>query len=134
MTTEEINAQSLNMGKTFVWHEVNVPDVAAAKSFYGQVAGFTFQEMPMGEAGTYTMLCNNGIPVGGIMATVGDMADVPPHWSVYIAVADVDTAAAKAVELGGKVMVPAFDIPTIGRMSLIQDPQGAVFWLFRGEK
>jgi uncharacterized protein len=132
MTQEELDARSLNMGKTFVWHECNVPDVAAAKSFYSQVVGFTTQDMPMGEMCTYTMFCNNGIPVGGIMATVGEMANVPPHWSVYISVADVDASASKATELGGKILVPAFDIPTIGRMCLVQDPQGAAFWLFRG--
>ena len=132
MTTEERNAQAQNMGNTFVWHECNVPDVAAAKAFYGQVVGWTTQDMPMGEMGTYTMFCNNGIPVGGIMATVGDMAHVPPHWSVYVAVADVDSAAAKAEELGGKIVVPAFDIPTIGRTCLVTDPQGAMFWLFKG--
>jgi uncharacterized protein len=118
------------IGNTFMWHECNVPDAEAAKSFYSDVMGWTTSEMDMGPMGTYHMFGSHGHNVAGIMPTVGDMADVPPHWSVYFACDDVDAKAARAVELGAKVVVPAFDVPTVGRMSLISDPQGAHFWLF----
>jgi predicted enzyme related to lactoylglutathione lyase len=52
------------------------------------------------------------------------------HWAVYIAVDDVDHMVAKAVSLGAKVLVPAFDIDQVCRMSLISDPQGAAFYLY----
>lgn len=128
-----MSESATNIGKTFVWHECNVPDAAAAKEFYTNLLGWTSTDYDMGEMGTYTMFVNNDIPVGGIMATVGEMAHVPPHWSVYMACNDVDAGAAKAAEMGATVVVPAFDVPSVGRMSLIQDPQGAHFWLFKSE-
>ena len=116
------------------WHELMTTDWRAAMKFYEAVFHWQpTEQMDMGEMGAYTMFVNNGMPVGGIMPTVGEHADVPPHWSTYIAVADVDAAAGRVTSLGGTVMVPAFDVPTIGRMSLCQDPQGAVFWLFKSE-
>lgn len=127
-----MSEQAANVGSVFVWHEVNVPDAGKAKDFYTEIFGWGTEDMPMGDMGTYTMFTKNGMPVGGIMATVGDMAHVPPHWSTYIACDDVDAKAARVVELGGNLMVPAFDVEGIGRMALVADPQGAVFWLYKG--
>jgi predicted enzyme related to lactoylglutathione lyase len=54
------------------------------------------------------------------------MPGTPNHWHVYFGVADADATVAKATELGGSVLVPAFDSP-VGRMAVIADPHGAVF-------
>ncbi|MCC7230663.1 MAG: VOC family protein [Fimbriimonadaceae bacterium] len=130
-TTDQM---ALAVGSTFIWHEIYVPDGTRAVEFYTSVLGWTTQVIDMGPGGTYTMLVNNGTPVCGVSPTGGkpELANVPPHWSTYIAVDDVDARLAKCTELGGKVIVPPMDIPTIGRMALIQDPQGATFWLFKG--
>jgi len=53
----------------------------------------------------------------------------PPHWNVYFNVEDVDASVAKAEELGAKSAVPAMDVPGVGRMAMVGDPQGAMFWL-----
>jgi hypothetical protein len=55
-----------------------------------------------------------------------DERDTPPHWNVTFAVEDADAIAARAAELGGKVIVPPFDAPWV-RMTVIEDPQGASF-------
>ena len=55
-----------------------------------------------------------------------DQPDVPAHWNVTFAVDDADATAAKASELGGKVIVPPFDAPWV-RMTVLADPQGATF-------
>jgi predicted enzyme related to lactoylglutathione lyase len=52
---------------------------------------------------------------------------VPPHWAIYVSVADCDERAARASELGGKLCVPPTDIPNVGRFSVVSDPQGAMF-------
>ena len=52
---------------------------------------------------------------------------VPPHWMIYVTVTDCDRSAAKIKELGGKVCVPPTDIPHVGRFSVVNDAQGAVF-------
>jgi predicted enzyme related to lactoylglutathione lyase len=52
---------------------------------------------------------------------------VPPHWMLYVETADVDETAADAKQLGATVLAPPFDVMDVGRMSVIQDPTGAVF-------
>jgi predicted enzyme related to lactoylglutathione lyase len=47
---------------------------------------------------------------------------------------DVDARLAKCKEMGATVLVDPMDIPKVGRMALIQDPQGSVIWLFKGSE
>jgi uncharacterized protein len=122
------------VGTTFVWHEVYAPDAQAAVDFYTKALGFGAKAMEMGEMGTYHMLTKNGTAVAGVMSTNNpDMANVPPHWATYLAVDDVDASLASCQEHGATVVVPPMDIPSVGRMVLIQDPQGAHIWLYKGE-
>jgi predicted enzyme related to lactoylglutathione lyase len=37
------------------------------------------------------------------------------------------------VGAGGKVHLPAFDVPGVGRIAMVSDPQGVPFYLMRGE-
>ena len=86
--------------------------------------------MPMPDGGTYWLAMAGETRVGGLM-TMPEMAPAgtPAYWLTYIAVDDVDAATAKVGETGGTVMVEPFDIPDIGRMSVVRDPQGAVLAL-----
>jgi predicted enzyme related to lactoylglutathione lyase len=121
-------------GRAFPWHELYVPDDAAGADFYTKALGMGTQDMSMGEMGTYKMLTHNGNAVCGIMSTSSPQMkemNIPPHWAVYMNVDDVDERIAKVKEHGGTVVVPAMDIPTVGRMALIHDPQGAHIWLFK---
>lgn len=121
------------VGQTFPWHELYTPDGAASQKFYADALGFGMKSMDMGEMGSYPMLEANGQGVAGIMQTAGTpgMENVPPHWAIYIAVDDVDARVTKCTELGATVMVPAMDVPTVGRMCLLQDPYGATFWIYK---
>jgi uncharacterized protein len=56
---------------------------------------------------------------------------VPPHWMVYFQTTDVDATANKAKSLGANLLVPPMDIPNVGRFSVIADPQGAAFALYK---
>ncbi len=115
----------------FCWYEIHTPDLQAAKKFYGDVFGWTFQEVPM-EGFTYTMLHKDGVPFGGMMHMTGPQWEgVPPHWMSYIAVDDVDKSAEKVKQLGGNVCVGPSDIPDVGRFAVVDDPDGAVFSLFK---
>jgi uncharacterized protein len=64
--------------------------------------------------------------VASINPIPDDQPDTPPHWSVTFSVADTDATAARANELGGKVIVPPFDAPW-SRLAIVSDPQGATF-------
>jgi len=111
------------------WHELATTDTDAAKAFYTEMFGWEWQGMDMGEMGMYHVIMHGGEPHGGVMDIPEEpkKQGVPPHWMTYIQVDDVDASTAKAKTHGGNILVEPFDIPNVGRMSVIQDPQGAVF-------
>jgi predicted enzyme related to lactoylglutathione lyase len=110
----------------FIWYELMTPDLDAAKRFYGEVIGWTAQEMPM-EGGAYTVFEASGAGVAGVMplGEAHKAQGVPPHWAAYIQVDDCDAAAEKVEALGGQVLTPPSDIPGVGRFAMISDPHGA---------
>ena len=113
----------------FSWTELMTTDVSAAKGFYGQLLGWQFKDMDMGKM-IYTVVGAGGRDVGGIMAMPPDAPKgMPPCWGSYITVNDVDDVSKKVASLGGKVLMPPTDIPTVGRFCVIQDPQGATISL-----
>lgn len=106
------------------WFEINTPDVAKAKAFYGGLFGWSFKSVPMGPF-DYTMIGHDGKEIGGIMPMVGEMwRGVPPHWMNTVAVDDVDASAKKAEELGGTICVPPTDLP-VGRFAAVACSAGA---------
>jgi predicted enzyme related to lactoylglutathione lyase len=109
------------------WSELMTTDVSAAKSFYGKMFGWQFEEMPMEtEEMAYTVVKANDDEVAGIMPFPKDVhADMPPVWGLYITVDNVDEAVEKATVLGAKIHMPPKDIPEVGRFCVLQDPQGA---------
>jgi predicted enzyme related to lactoylglutathione lyase len=111
----------------FSWCELMTPDVETAKAFYGKLLGWQMQDMAM-QGMMYTVLNAGGAPVGGIMASPKQFGPMPPHWATYVTVENVDATAEQAVALGGLLMFPPRDIPGVGRICLIQDPQGALFY------
>ena len=135
ITDEQRNNHIQAQGKTFVWHQIYAPSEQASLDFYTKALGWGKEEYNMGEMGTYKMLSANGSSVAGVVSTNDknhpELQGIPPHWSISIAVDDVDMRVKKCEELGGKVLQGPFDIPEIGRMALVQDPQGATFWLMK---
>jgi hypothetical protein len=123
-------ATLVNMPGAFSWNELATPDAAKAIEFYKGLFGWEAQtsEMP---SGPYTTLSNQGRMNGGMLQMTEEWGDMPPSWSVYFGVDDCDAAVALAQELGATVAVPAFDIPPVGRMAVLQDPQGAVFTVIK---
>ena len=106
----------------FCWNELLTSDEAGATKFYSAVFGWQTADFP-GADMKYTLWKNQGKGVGGLMKR--PMDSIPPHWLGYVTVADVDATAKKVGEAGGKVMMPPFDVPTVGRIAVFQDPQGA---------
>ena len=109
----------------FSWSELMTSDPDAAAAFYGKLFGWSVSTMNMG-MGPYHVVKVGETSVGGIMGAPPDSPPMPPHWSCYVTVGDVDVTLAKCAELGGKTLVAAMDVPGVGRMAVIQDPQGAV--------
>jgi predicted enzyme related to lactoylglutathione lyase len=108
----------------FSWFELGTTDVEGAKKFYSELLGWDFISMAP-EMGNYDVINLNGVGIGGVYPKQ-DKASTS-MWRNVIAVDDVDAAVEKAQQLGGTIIVPITDIPTVGRSCMIQDPQGAVF-------
>jgi uncharacterized protein len=145
---EHRGARVVNEPGSLNFNGLNTRDVERAKSFYGSVFGWTTLALDGGAEmwtlpgyGDYLERDNPDLrkqmaeadaPLGfeDVVASIDpipdDQPDTPAHWSVTFAVDDADATAAKATELGGKVIVPPLDAPWV-RMTIISDPQGATF-------
>lgn len=119
----------MNRHGDFIWYELMTPDPEAALAFYGAVVGWTARDT--GPDGDYRVLSADGVDVAGVMR-LPDGAPAPGGWLAYVGVDDVDAAAASVQTLGGAIHMPAWDVPEVGRMALVADPQGAPFYLMRG--
>ena len=145
---EHRGARIVNEPGSLNFNDLNTRDPKGAKAFYGAVfgwrtialeGGFEMWTLPgyadhleEGNPGFRESMAEMGAPAGfeDVVASLnpipGDQPDTPPHWGVTFAVDDADATAARAAELGGRVVVPPFDAPWV-RMTVITDPQGATF-------
>jgi uncharacterized protein len=114
----------------FVWYDLMTTDPNGAADFYTKIAGWGTQRWE-GSSTPYTMWTTQDAPIGGVMPLMPEMAGaMPPHWIGYVAVPDVDASAMEAEALGGKVLQPPFEVPDVGRIAVISDPQGAAIAIF----
>ena len=112
---------------TVHWTELNTHDAEKAMKFYGEVMGWTFDGMPMGNGVTYYLCVADGETVAGIFTMDDPMfANVPEHWFSYFAVDDVDALVEKAKRAGATIIREPFDVPGTGRVAIVQSPSGSV--------
>ena len=116
-------AQLVNIPNTLSWNELQTRDVAGARNFYSAVFGWTYEVDPNG----YVSCLQDGRSQAGMMQIDESWGEVPPNWSIYFLVADVDSSAAQVQELGGKLLVPPTPAGEVGKFAMAQDPQGGVF-------
>src|SRR6476620_5478488 len=113
-----------------VWYELMTSDPAAAEPFYDKVIGWSsapFAESPM----PYTLFKRSGdVQVAGLMARPEGM-NAPPFWAMYVGVPNLENAVENIKRLGGSEMSEVIDIPTVGRLQMLKDPQGAAFYIIQ---
>jgi len=114
---------------TFSWTDLSTTDQDAAKTFYTELFGWEINDAPIGDGSYYSMASIGGKDVAAISTQPQQQRDaaVPPTWNSYITVQSADAALERAGQLGGTVHAPAFDVMDVGRMGVVQDPQGAFF-------
>jgi hypothetical protein len=114
----------------FVWYELLTTDPRAAMAFYPEVIGWKTQ--PFQEGGDYTMWVAGQGPLGGVyqLPEAAAKLGAPPFWQANVEVTSVDETIAKVKALGGKVHHGPEDVPGVGRIAVIGDPQGAVIAIF----
>ena len=121
--SNHIGAELVNIPNTLIWNELQTRDKDGSLAFYNTVFGWTHDSDPNG----YVMLKADGRTQAGMIQMDESWGPVPPNWSVYFMVTDVEAAVAKVGELGGNVMVPPTAAGELGRFAVVQDPQGGVF-------
>ena len=113
-----------------IWYELMTTDTAAAEKFYTDVVGWKAEPFG-GSAMPYTVFKRGGdVGIGGMMKRPDDMP-MPPFWAMYIGVPDFEDAVAHIKRLGGRELSPVIDIPDVGRMQMMADPQGAAFYIMK---
>ena len=110
-----------------IWADLVTPDVAGAKRFYGELLGWTFNDIHTGTS-DYSVALLDGRPAGGLFQRAmrpGEQRQ--PAWLTFISVRDVAAAERHILAQGGKVLSPPRSYPDRGRQAVFADPQGAVF-------
>lgn len=105
------------------WIAHSGPDLAKAKAFYADVLGWNIVEMPMQDGSSHSAIMLDDGPIGGF----SPMPEDGGAWTVFITVEDVDSATKTAQAKGAQVIMPPTDMPGVGRMAQLTDPQGARF-------
>jgi predicted enzyme related to lactoylglutathione lyase len=104
-------------------------DTKNAEAFYKTVVGWTSAPFE-GSPQPYTMFSRSGaVPVAGLMARPQEV-QAPPFWAMYVGVPKLEDAAAHITRLGGRECSEVIDVPTVGRMQMMSDPQGAAFYIY----
>ena len=116
-----------------IWYELMTSDGYASKAFYDKVIGWQIGE-PVAEYQGYRMIGrSDGGFAGGVLQLTDEMKEhgAGPTWLGYIGVDDADAAVAAIEQAGGKALMPAFDIPKVGRVAMVTDPQGVPFYVMK---
>ena len=113
---------------TVIWSELMTTEVEKAKAFYGQTLGLDFEAFGDSNPGYWIASCD-GRPVWGIM-DMTQRPGGPTGWFTYMVVDDVDARVKAAQEAGAELCMPVFEVPTVGRIAILQDPTGAIIgWM-----
>ena len=112
-----------------LWFELLTTDMKAAEKFYRAVVGWSVT--PFGDSpNPYDMWTRAGdLSVGGVMP-IPDGMNFPPHWGMYVGVPRLEDAVATIERLGGSALSPIIEVPEVGRIRTMKDPQGAAFSVY----
>ena len=115
----------------FVWFELLTSDTDAAQRFYTRLIGWDTASWRTGEQ-PYTLWTLGERRIGGLMKLPEQAGAecAPPHWLGYVSTPGADATLALATKLGARTLLPATDIPDVGRVAVIADPQGAVIGIY----
>jgi uncharacterized protein len=118
------------------WVDLQTTDQPAAKAFYGEVFGWSYDDQPMDEGAVYSIAQLGGASVAAIAPQSPELraAGAPPMWNTYLAVDSVDEVAAKVGPAGGTLAMEPFDVMDAGRMAFVLDPSGAAVALWQANQ
>jgi predicted enzyme related to lactoylglutathione lyase len=120
-----IGGTLVNQPGALTWNDLLTPDIEKAASFYGDLFGWTTEEIPTAHG--YRVIRNGGRANGGMMPT----AEAPPSFLPYFGHEDTQKLLGEVEGLGGKVLNGPVQMPQ-GTIAVLRDPQGAVFAVWSG--
>ncbi|MFF7985222.1 VOC family protein [Streptomyces sp. NPDC007901] len=112
------------------WADAMFSDLEGAKSFYGEVLGWTFGESTS-EYGNYTQAYADGKAVAAVVPPMPGQ-EGQSQWCLYFASPDATATAARIRENGGEVLMEPMQVGEFGTMCLAREPSGAVFGIWQG--
>ena len=127
------NRSGPNPAGDFIWYELMTPDAEGSKTFYDAVVGWNIGE-GVAEYNGYRMIGTaDGGFTGGVLPITDEMQQhgARPTWLGYLNARDVDAKLAEIESAGGKTLMGATDIPNVGRIAMVADPQGAPFYVMK---
>ncbi|MDA0169846.1 VOC family protein [Solirubrobacter taibaiensis] len=110
---------------TLSWTELATSDADAAKAFYTELFGWSYDDRPVGPDMVYSMAQVDDKSVAALY-----QSEDPPHWNCYVTVASVDETVEAARGLGAQVLAEPFDVMTAGRSAALADPTGGIIYLW----
>ena len=116
---------------TLCWVDLSTPDQARAGQFYSDLFGWQIMKEDEDPAHNYWHIKNGEEFIGGIPPSSHHQPGAPAHWMAYFTVSDCDATAAEAKKLSATLYMPPTDFEDVGRISVIADPQGAAFAIFK---
>src|SRR5215218_4780031 len=110
------------------WRELYAADWPRAFDFYAGQFGWTKADaVDMGPMGTYQLFAAGGVAIGGMM---NKPEAIPvPAWLYYFNVPEIESAVARVVDHGGRILHGPLQVPGGSWIAQAQDPQGAMFAL-----
>jgi predicted enzyme related to lactoylglutathione lyase len=132
-TTTSTNDNGPNPPGAFIWYELMTADTEGAKTFYDAVIGWDISEGAPEFAGYRMIGRSDGKFAGGVLPLTDEMQQhgARPIWLGYINVDNADDAVAAIEQAGGKKLMGPTDIPNVGRIAMVADPQGAPFYVMK---
>ncbi len=128
--TGRTNDQVVPRQGDFIWYELMTNDTEAAQAFYGGLLGWSFENAGNGGM-DYHLFAADGPNVGGFLPLTPEMTEngARPLWAGYMLVFDVDKTVTAIVDEDGMLLMGPLDIPDVGRIAFVADPQGAPFYV-----
>lgn len=117
-----------------IWRDLLTNNPAASQRFYRELFGWEFESI--GEASklkrdsSYTLIRHNGILIGGMIDTLAlNGRDDISQWVVLMSVEDIDATIGTVRAAGGRVIAPATNLQSRGRLAVVRDTEGALLGL-----
>jgi uncharacterized protein len=126
---ENLGAQLLGETGALSWTELLTNDTDKAGAFYAELFGYELT--PFGPDGSYTVFTKGETQIAGMMKAPQE--GMPPAWGIYFTTEDVDAVVDKVKAAGGQVYMGPEDMPEVGRMAVLADPQGAAFGVVKNQ-